>query len=209
MDKCIRANAERVKTDPDSSALSFMVKCEGSHPRKPDDCQREDRDWRDQRAAGRAADDPLRPAHNLNQLEVVKAQGKWRAAFEEGVRRVAPIQASSWLVMEDTEIDGCFIPRGDTVMTIQASATATTKFSRTVRLTTRCASQIRIGRSVTARSTVPARTCRGGRWATFSCDAIRAVPEHEAAGSVRRALARISLPGAAEFAGLTAVRRAT
>ncbi len=25
MDKCIRANAERVRTEPDSSALSFMV----------------------------------------------------------------------------------------------------------------------------------------------------------------------------------------
>jgi cytochrome P450 len=59
---------------------------------------------------------------NPDQLEAVKAQGKWRAAFEEGVRWVAPIQASSRLVMEDTEIDGCFIPRGDTVMTIQASA---------------------------------------------------------------------------------------
>jgi cytochrome P450 len=35
---------------------------------------------------------------NPDQLEVVKAQGKWRAAFEEGVRWVAPIQASSRLV---------------------------------------------------------------------------------------------------------------
>ena len=50
------------------------------------------------------------------------AASKWRAAFEEGVRWVAPIQASSRLVMEDTEIRGCFIPKGDTVMTIQASA---------------------------------------------------------------------------------------
>jgi cytochrome P450 family 104 len=52
----------------------------------------------------------------------VRAGGKWRSAFEEGVRWVAPIQASSRLVMEDTEIRGCFIPKGDTVMTIQASA---------------------------------------------------------------------------------------
>ena len=50
------------------------------------------------------------------------AASKWRAAFEEGVRWVAPIQASSRLAMEDTEIRGCFIPKGDTVMTIQASA---------------------------------------------------------------------------------------
>ena len=43
-------------------------------------------------------------------------------AFEEGIRWVAPIQVSSRLVMEDTEIRGFHIPKGDTVMTIQASA---------------------------------------------------------------------------------------
>src|SRR5438045_9753540 len=59
---------------------------------------------------------------NLDQVEAVRAGGKWRSAFEEGVRWVAPIQASSRLVMEDTEIRGCFIPKGDTVMTIQESA---------------------------------------------------------------------------------------
>lgn len=42
--------------------------------------------------------------------------------FEEGVRWVAPIQASSRLVLEDTEIRGFLVPKGDTVMTIQASA---------------------------------------------------------------------------------------
>jgi cytochrome P450 len=59
---------------------------------------------------------------NPDQLDAVRAGGKWRSAFEEGVRWVAPIQASSRLVMEDTEIRGCLIPKGDTVMTIQASA---------------------------------------------------------------------------------------
>ena len=38
------------------------------------------------------------------------------------MRWVAPIQASSRLVMEDTEIRGFFIPKGDVVMTSQASA---------------------------------------------------------------------------------------
>jgi len=52
----------------------------------------------------------------------VKAQGDWRKAFEEGVRWVAPISASSRRATEDTEIRGYFIPKGDTVMTIQASA---------------------------------------------------------------------------------------
>jgi cytochrome P450 len=55
-------------------------------------------------------------------LSPVKAQDKWRSAFEEGVRWMAPIQASSRLVMEDTEIRGCLIPTGDTVMTIQPFA---------------------------------------------------------------------------------------
>src|SRR5437764_13907720 len=59
---------------------------------------------------------------NPDQLEAVHAGGKWRSAFEEGVRWVGPIRASSRLVIEDTEIRGCLIPKGDTVMTIQACA---------------------------------------------------------------------------------------
>ena len=59
---------------------------------------------------------------NPDQLEEVKRNADWDKAFEEGVRWVAPISASSRLVTEDTEIRGCLIPKGDTVMTIQASA---------------------------------------------------------------------------------------
>jgi cytochrome P450 len=59
---------------------------------------------------------------NPDQLAEVKRQNDWERAFEEGIRWVAPIQVSSRLVMEDTEIRGCHIPKGDTVMTIQASA---------------------------------------------------------------------------------------
>jgi len=59
---------------------------------------------------------------NPDQFEQVKANGDWTKAFEEGVRWVAPISASSRLVTQDTEIRGCFVPKGDTVMTIQASA---------------------------------------------------------------------------------------
>ncbi len=59
---------------------------------------------------------------NPDQLEQVRAKEDWTKAFEEGVRWVAPIQASSRLVTEDTEIRGFRIPKGDTVMTIQASA---------------------------------------------------------------------------------------
>ncbi len=59
---------------------------------------------------------------NPDQLEEVQRKGDWMQAFEEGIRWVAPIQVSSRLVMEDTEIRGFAIPKGDTVMTIQASA---------------------------------------------------------------------------------------
>lgn len=59
---------------------------------------------------------------NPDQLDEVKRNDDWDRAFEEGVRWVAPISASSRLVTEDTEIRGCLIPKGDTVMTIQASA---------------------------------------------------------------------------------------
>ncbi|MBY4891818.1 cytochrome P450 [Rhodobacteraceae bacterium N5(2021)] len=59
---------------------------------------------------------------NPDQLEEVKRTDNWSGAFEEGVRWVAPIQASSRLVKEDTEIRGYVIPKGDTVMTIQASS---------------------------------------------------------------------------------------
>ncbi|MDJ0639008.1 MAG: cytochrome P450 [Paracoccaceae bacterium] len=59
---------------------------------------------------------------NPEQLAVVKRNGDWDMAFEEGIRWVAPISVSSRLVTEDTEIQGCLIPKGDTVMTIQASA---------------------------------------------------------------------------------------
>ncbi len=59
---------------------------------------------------------------NPGQMAQVMRDGDWDRAFEEGVRWVAPIQASSRLVTEDVEIRGCLIPKGDTVMTIQASA---------------------------------------------------------------------------------------
>lgn len=59
---------------------------------------------------------------NPEQFEACKADGLWGNAFDEGIRWVAPIQVSSRLVKEDVEIRGCLVPKGDTVMTIQASA---------------------------------------------------------------------------------------
>jgi cytochrome P450 len=59
---------------------------------------------------------------NPEQFDACKQDGLWADAFEEGVRWVAPIQVSSRLVKEDVEIRDCLVPKGDTVMTIQASA---------------------------------------------------------------------------------------
>lgn len=59
---------------------------------------------------------------NPDQLAEVKRQGDWDKAFEEGIRWVAPISVSSRVAKEDTEIRGYAIVKGDTVMTIQASA---------------------------------------------------------------------------------------
>lgn len=59
---------------------------------------------------------------NPQQLEEVKATGIWGAAFEEGIRWVAPIQVSSRVAREDTQIRGFDIPKDSIVMTVQASA---------------------------------------------------------------------------------------
>lgn len=59
---------------------------------------------------------------NPDQLAEVRRNDDWDKAFEEGVRWVAPISVSARLVRQDTEIRGCLIPKGDTVMTVQASA---------------------------------------------------------------------------------------
>lgn len=59
---------------------------------------------------------------NPDQFEAAKRDALWGAAFEEAIRWVAPIQVSSRLVTTDTEIGGFEVPKGDTVMTVQASA---------------------------------------------------------------------------------------
>jgi cytochrome P450 family 104 len=123
MDQCIRANLARVRAEPDSSALSFMVSAKNPIPESQMIANVKI-------AIGGGINEPRDALltilygllTNPDQLEAVRAGDKWRGAFEEGVRWVAPIQASSRLVMEDTEIRGCLIPKGDTVMTIQASA---------------------------------------------------------------------------------------
>jgi cytochrome P450 family 104 len=121
---CISGRVDQYLSEPDQSALSVMLN----------------------------ADEPLEMEHVLSNIKIAIGGGineprdalltvlyglltnpdqkqaaladdrLWDRAFEEAVRWVAPIQVSSRLVVEDTEIRGYHIPKGDVVMTIQASA---------------------------------------------------------------------------------------
>ncbi|WP_408635142.1 cytochrome P450 [Paracoccus binzhouensis] len=123
MDALLARAVERVRAEPDRSALSVMVNAENPIPMSQIVANIKI-------AIGGGINEPRDALSTIvfglltepEQLEEVRRTGKWGAAFEEGVRWVAPIQASSRLVLEDVEIRGFRIPRGDTVMTIQASA---------------------------------------------------------------------------------------
>jgi cytochrome P450 len=123
INECIAANAERLKADPDQSALSVMVNA------------KDPIDWSQivanmKIAIGGGINEPRDALltilygllSNPDQTEELRRSGDWSKAFEEGVRWVAPIQASSRVASEDTEIRGYEIAKGDILMTIQASA---------------------------------------------------------------------------------------
>lgn len=114
---------ERHRADPGNSALSVMLNADDPIPEKQIYANIKI-------AIGGGINEPRDAMNtilfglltNPDQLDAVKRNEDWDKAFEEGVRWVAPIAASSRLATEDTEIRGFFIPKGDTVMTIQASA---------------------------------------------------------------------------------------
>ncbi len=123
INKCIEANAERLRAAPDQSALSVMVNAEDPIA------------WSQivanmKIAIGGGINEPRDALltilygllTNPEQLAELQRSGDWGKAFEEGVRWVAPIQASSRVATEDTEIRGHAIAKGDILMTIQASA---------------------------------------------------------------------------------------
>lgn len=123
MDEYIARNAMAYKKNPNPSALSAMVNAENPIA------------WSQimaniKIAIGGGLNEP-RDAFstilfglltNPEIKERVIAEKAWMKAFEEGIRWVAPIQASSRVAKEDTQIRGFDIPKGDVVMTIQASA---------------------------------------------------------------------------------------
>lgn len=123
MDRVLERAIERVKSAPDASALSVMVHAENPIPVSQIAANIKI-------AIGGGINEPRDALSTTlyglltepEQREAVIRTESWGAAFEEGVRWVAPIQASSRVVLEDVELRGCLIPKGDTVMTIQASA---------------------------------------------------------------------------------------
>ena len=123
MDKCFDSRIEHLQRNPDDSALSVMINAQ-----KP--IAKSQIFSNIKIAIGGGINEPRDALAtviyglltNPEQLQQVRQDGLWKEAFEEAIRWVAPIQVSSRLVMEDTEIRGCHIPKGDTVMTIQASA---------------------------------------------------------------------------------------
>lgn len=109
---------------------------------------------------------------NPEQFEEVKRQQCWGQVFEEGVRWVAPIQASSRLVLEDTEIRGFLVPKGDTVMTIKPLPIVM-KMSLTTESASMSSARImRTSPSARGRITVPVRKSRvkpSGRSCCLRC----------------------------------------
>src|ERR1700686_2825145 len=83
MDKCIRANAERVRAEPDSSALSVMVNAKNPIPESQMIANVKI-------AIGGGINEPRAALltilygllTNPDQLEAVRAGGKWRTAFD-------------------------------------------------------------------------------------------------------------------------------
>ena len=123
MDALFEACAERVRAEPDQSALSTMINAD-------DPIEKSQIHSNIKIAIGGGINEPRDALltilyglfTNPDQREACVKDAMWDAAFEEGVRWVAPIQVSSRRVMDDTEIRGHAIAKGEVVMTVQASA---------------------------------------------------------------------------------------
>ncbi len=123
MDALFEHCAKRVTAEPDQSALSAMINAEDPIPKSQIHANVKI-------AIGGGINEPRDALltilyglfTNPEQRDACVKDEMWLAAFEEGVRWVAPIQASSRLVKEDTEIRGHHIAKGEVVMTVQASA---------------------------------------------------------------------------------------
>ena len=120
---CIRANEDRLRANPDPSALSMMI-----NVGEPIEYSQIIANIKI--AIGGGINEPRDALltilygllTNQDQLEYIRETENWELAFQEGVRWVAPIQVSGRVAKEDTMIQGIDIPKGTIVMVCQASA---------------------------------------------------------------------------------------
>ncbi|MCG8493700.1 MAG: cytochrome P450 [Sneathiellales bacterium] len=123
MDACFRSNMERFLQAPNSSVLSHMT-----HMSDPLPFSQIGTNLRICIGGGlvETRDGLLTTLYGLlgnpDQLEDCMSKAKWKAACEEGLRWVAPIQTSPRIVLEDTEICGYPLEKGQTILAAQASA---------------------------------------------------------------------------------------
>lgn len=123
MNAMVESRVPLLKAEPDQSALSVMINAEDPIPFSQVLANLKI-------AIGGGINEPRDSLltvlygllTNLDQLDEIKRTGNWSAAFEEGLRWVAPIQASSRCANEDTQIRGVDIRKGEIIMTVQASA---------------------------------------------------------------------------------------
>jgi cytochrome P450 family 104 len=102
MDKCIRANAERVRAGPDSSALPFMVNAKTPIPESQMIANVKI-------AIGGGINEPRDALltilygllTNPDQLEAVRAGDKWRSAWEPAPRKTRKKRAKNIIVSSD------------------------------------------------------------------------------------------------------------
>lgn len=123
MDACFREMAERHKQVPDGSVLSQMTNALEPLPFRQISTNLrvciagslvESRDGLLSTLIG--------ILNNQGQKQFCMEAQAWRAACEEGLRWMAPIQANARVVLKSTTIRGFHIPAGETIMVLQGSA---------------------------------------------------------------------------------------
>lgn len=123
MDACFDRMIEQHLTTPDGSVLSMMINA--SDPLEISQI-RTNMKICIGGAVIETRDALLSTIYGLlrhpDQLRHCKETGHWDRACEEGLRWVAPIQASPRIVKKALVMRGFLIPEGETVMAIQASA---------------------------------------------------------------------------------------
>ncbi|WP_424982410.1 cytochrome P450 [Maritalea sp. S77] len=123
MNACFDRMIERHRAAPNPSVLSVMANAENPLPLSQ---IRTNMKICIGGAAIEMRDALLTVLHGLlqnpDQLASCQQSQRWDLACEEGLRWVAPIQASPRIVKKEIELDGVRLPAGETIMAVQGSA---------------------------------------------------------------------------------------